>query len=49
MGNFSVVAKFKSLSGNQVVLENEAGKTVRVAIDKLSKADQEYLQTRPSK
>lgn len=49
MGNFSVVAKFKSISGNQVVLENEAGKTVRVAIDKLSQADQDYLKTRPSK
>lgn len=49
LGSFSVDAKFKSLSGNIAVLEQKDGRTVRVEIDKLSLADQEYLKSRQPK
>ncbi len=45
-GGFSVSAKFKSIDGKDVLLENRDGKNVRIAIDKLSSADQDYIKSR---
>ena len=38
-----VEAELVSLTGNQVTLKTKAGKTIKLPINKLSKADQEFL------
>jgi hypothetical protein len=43
-GNFSVTARYQSIEGTEVLLINEAGKTIRVALDKLSEEDRQYVQ-----
>ena len=45
-----VEAELVSLTGNQVTLKTKAGKTIKLPINKLSKADQEFLTAKtPSK
>ena len=43
-GKFTVEAKFVELRGDSVILETEGGKTVTVALDKLSDDDQELAR-----
>ncbi|MCP4850017.1 MAG: hypothetical protein GY899_18915, partial [Verrucomicrobiaceae bacterium] len=38
-----VEAELVSLTGNQVTLKTKAGKTLKLPLNKLSKADQEFL------
>ena len=38
-----VEAALVSLTGNQVTLKTKAGKTLKLPLNKLSKADQEFL------
>ena len=43
-----VEAELVSLTGNQVTLKTKAGKTLKLPLKKLSKADQEFLKAKPS-
>ena len=43
-----VEAELVSLTGNQVTLKTKAGKTLKLPLNKLSKADQEFLKAKPS-
>ena len=43
-----VEAELVSLTGNQVTLKTKAGKTIKLPINKLSKADQEFLTAKSS-
>jgi hypothetical protein len=43
-----VEAELVSLTGNQVTLKTKAGKTLKLPLNKLSKADQEFLTAKPS-
>ena len=43
-----VEAELVSLTGNQVTLKTKAGKTLKLPLNKLSKADQEFLKAKSS-
>ena len=43
-----VEAELVSLTGNQVTLKTKAGKTIKLPLNKLSKADQEFLTAKSS-
>ena len=43
-----VEAELVSLTGNQVTLKTKAGKTLKLPLNKLSKADQEFLKAKAS-
>jgi hypothetical protein len=43
-----VEAELVSLTGNQVTLKTKAGKTLKLPLNKLSKADQEFLTAKSS-
>ena len=43
-GSFSVQAEFVELAGEQVVLKREDSKSIRVPLEKLSSADQEFVR-----
>ena len=43
-----VEAELVSLTGNQVTLKTKAGRTLKVALNKLSKADQEFIGAKSS-
>ena len=42
-GKFSIEARLKSIAGENVLLVDKSGKTVRVPLEKLSDADREYV------
>ncbi len=43
-GKYRVNAKFVALNDDSVTLENEDGKTLTVALDKLTEADQQFAR-----
>lgn len=43
-GKHQTIAEFIAIDGDQVVLEKEGGKQIRIPIDKLSKPDQKYAR-----
>jgi WD40 repeat protein len=43
-GKFTIEGQFVALEFNEVVIERSDGETIRVAIDKLSKADQDFVR-----
>ena len=44
----TVEAELVSLTGNQVTLKTKAGKTIKLPLNKLSKADQEFISSETS-
>jgi len=47
-GNFKVEAKLLRVEGNDVFIESKAGKALKIPKDKLSAADQKFLEAQPA-